>query len=272
MADLVTAAHARCADLRDTLARAVALGLGVPTVPLPEPEPSDAALLLAAAQAGDEDFDGETLDLADLIELHSQLGVDAVSAARRLSRYGFRVPDPATLPERPDDYPLLSRDDGEVVEARSLVALSESAARPVPELMDVLRRHGIRTELDVFLGFSDLPEGSAWNERPVPPGFALTVSDALGLALPDVLARIKEVGGTPPQLPDSIAPQDLGLLSVAPGPEETWWRSGARCALGHALRCAKLTGLTPAAVRERARAYGLECALIPPDGRFRGRY
>ncbi|MET8341622.1 wHTH domain-containing protein [Streptomyces microflavus] len=265
IADLVRAAHARRADLRDTLARAVALGLGLPTAPLPEPEPSDAALLLAAAQMEYEDFDGETLDLTDLIALHSELGVDAVSAARRLSRYGFRVPDPATLPERPDDYPLLSGNDGEVVETQSLVGLSESAARPVPELMDVLRRHGIRTELDVFLGFSDLPEGSAWSEGPVPPGFALTVSDALGLALPDVLARIKEAGGTPPQLPDTIAPQDLELLSITLSPEEKWWRSGARCALGHVLRCAQLTGLTPAAVRERAHAYGLECALIPPD-------
>ncbi|MEU3205708.1 hypothetical protein ABZ702_17875 [Streptomyces cyaneofuscatus] len=265
VADVVKVAHARRARLRDTLARAVALGLGVPTDPLPETEPSDAALLLAAAQVEHEDFDGETLDLKDLIELHSQLGVDAVSAARRLSRYGFRVPDPATLPERPDDYRLLSWDDEEVVETQSLVELSESAARPVPELMGVLRRHGIRTELDVFLGFSDLPEGSAWSEGPVPPGFALTVSDALGLTLPDVLARIKETGGTPPQLPDSIAPQDLDLLSVAPSPTGAWWRSGARGALGHVLRCAKLTGLTPAAVRERARAYGLECALIPPD-------
>ncbi|MET8495813.1 wHTH domain-containing protein [Streptomyces microflavus] len=265
IADLVMAAHTRCADLRDTLARAVALGLEVPTDPLPEIEQSDAALLLAAAQVEHEDFDGETLDLTDLIELHSQLGVDAVSAARRLSRYGFRVPDPATLPERPDDYRLLSGNDGEVVETQSLVGLSESAARPVPELMDVLRRHGIRTELDVFLGFSDLPEGSAWSEGPVPPGFALTVSDALGLALPDVLERIKEVGGTPPQLPDTIAPQDLELLSITLSPEEKWWRSGARCALGHVLRCAKLTDLTPAAVRERAHAYGLECPPIPPD-------
>ncbi|WP_432148446.1 HD domain-containing protein [Streptomyces sp. bgisy029] len=265
IADLVRAAHTRRAGLRDTLARAVALGLGVPTDPLPEIEQSDSALLLAAAQLEDKDFDGETLDLADLIKLHSELGVDAVSAARRLSRYGFHVPDPATLPERPDDYRVLSWDDGEVVGTLSLVGLSESAARPVPELMDVLRRHGKRTELDVFLGFTDLPEGSVWSEGPVPPGFALTVSDALGLAHPDVLERIKEVGGTPPQLPDTIAPQDLDLLSIAPIPEQNWWRSGARGTLGHVLRCAKLTGLTPAAVRERAHAYGLECARIPPD-------
>ncbi|MFE3718855.1 wHTH domain-containing protein [Streptomyces cyaneofuscatus] len=265
VADVVQSAHTRRADLRDTLARAVALGLSVPAVSLPEPEPSDAALLVAATQVREMDFDGETLDVTDLVQLHSQLGVDAVSAAHRLSQYGFRVPDPVTLPERPHDYPLVLWNAGDVVEAQSLIRLSESAARPVREVMDVLRRQGVRTELDVFLGLSDLPEGSAWSDGPVPPGFALAVSSALNLDIPDVLARIEETGGTPPQLPDLIVPQDLDLLSRDPSAQGKWWRSGARGALGHVLLCAKLTGLTPAAVRERAHAYGLECAPLPPD-------
>lgn len=264
VADVVKSAHARGGGLRDTLARAVALGLGVPADPLPEADPSDRTLLRAAALSTWK-FDGRTLDATDLIELHSRLGVDAVSAARRLFRYGFRVPDPGTIPESPDDYPLLLGNSGDLVGARSLMSLSESAGRPVREVMDVLRRHGKRTELDVLLGLSELPEGTAWSEGPVPPGFALAVSAALDLELPDVLARISKTGCIPPRLPDSIAPQDLDLLSRDPGTGGDWWRSGARGALGHVLSCAKLTGLPPAAVRERAHAYGLECAPIPPD-------
>ncbi|MGC4908720.1 HD domain-containing protein [Streptomyces cyaneofuscatus] len=265
VADVVKSALGRRGGLRETLERAVALGLGVPAVSIPEPEPSDAALLLAASQKQGEDFDGETLDLTDLIQLHEQFGVDVVVAARRLSRYGFRVPDPATLPERPDDYPLLRWIGEGVVGAQKLIELSESSGRPVREVMDVLRRHGMRTELDVFLGLSDLPEGEAWSDGPVPPGFALAASVALDLEPPEVLARISKTGRIPPRLPDSIASKDLELLSRAPTAGEDWWRSGARGPLGHVLRCAKLTGLPPAGVRERARAYGLECAPVPAD-------
>lgn len=68
--------------------------------------------------------------------------------------------------------------------------------------MHVLRRHGTRTELDVLLGLSDRPEGEAWSEGSfppgsLPPGFALAVSVALDLELPEVLARISKTGCIP---------------------------------------------------------------------------
>ncbi|WP_420034316.1 hypothetical protein ACN2WE_18875 [Streptomyces sp. cg28] len=264
VADVVKSAHARGGSLRDALARAVALGLNPPAHPLPEPDRSDVPLVRAATEVRDWEFDGQTLRATDLIRLHSLLGIDAVSAARRLSRYGFCVPDPATLPEDPSDYPLLKGTSDEVTDVRLLTKCSESAARPVREVMDVLHRLGRRTELDVFLGFTDLPEGKAWSERPVPPGFVLAVSAALDLAIPDVLARIEETGFIPPSLPDSMPEQDLVLLSRAPDGKGGWWRSGRRGSLGHILDCAKAAKLTPAAVRERVLAYGLECVPIPP--------
>ncbi|WP_053200890.1 HD domain-containing protein [Streptomyces viridochromogenes] len=224
-----------------------------------------------------------------LLKAHHALGISVSEAACRMKTFGFEVPEDACLLDTQDketlrllsrnlngDWPWLT--PAEPVAIGQVLAAAAELGWPVPEVTSRLRSHGLEVNLDpAHEPRADdlLSQGAQWGwnirdltgmtEETVPPGAVADVAVQHDVPLAEISRRIAAVGLTPPPaLPDRADSSDLVFLRVDADEDSPWLSAGAEVPLLHVAHASGVTGLPPAAVASRLRAYG----LVPPDAPF----
>ncbi|WP_340377306.1 hypothetical protein U5640_21000 [Streptomyces sp. SS7] len=230
----------------------------------------------------------ETVPPGHLVRAHLRLGIAVDTAAMWLRRFGLTVLDVPTtgappadrlrlLSNGPDSDRLLA--PAMPVPVRHVLAVAAEWNRPVPEIARELRAHGFHIEArPVLEQVTDdvLAKSKEWGwnrhdwerlcgEEIVPPGLLVHAALRRGESLADTARLVSSLGLTPPTpLPDRAEDTDIRALTGSVASGRRWIGAGSRVSPLHVAEVALETGLSPAAVADRLRAYG----LLPPDAPF----
>jgi len=225
-----------------------------------------------------------------LVNAHFVLDISVNEAAHRMWACGFTVPDQGTIPENPNELTLRllsSRLDGEWpwLDPSELVTLGQvlqaavELQLPVQEVTQELRAYGYLVEIDPsheVRGDDLLRQGAEWSwniedlgglkdGETIPPGILVRTSVELGIPLQEIARRIEGLGFAPPSdLPGHADDRDRVVLSADAEGDAPWLTVHTEASLIHLVKAALGTGLSPSAVANRIRAYG----LTPPDCPF----
>ncbi|MFF3328844.1 hypothetical protein ACFYWX_04665 [Streptomyces sp. NPDC002888] len=224
-----------------------------------------------------------------LLKARRELGIDLGTAVQWMTWFGFTVPAAETLVEAADETTLRlvshhmkgkdPLDPAEPVPAGHVLHAAAELKRPVPDVACELRALGFRLALapdreqqaDGFLrqstewGWGSPDWRSLSEEKPVPPGVLARVSSSHGVPLHEMARCVEALGfRTPSALPRRTDEMDVLILSAGLNGEAPWIEADVPMALPHVARASLTTGLPPAEVASRLRAYGLE----PPDTSF----
>ncbi len=224
-----------------------------------------------------------------LLKAHHVLGISVAEAAYRMRTFGFEVPEDSCLLDTPDkgtlkllsqqlnsDWPWLS--PAKPVVTGEVLARAARLGRPVAEISEELRRHGLNVDLDpahepLLDGLISLGRAWSWNighlrtmtEETVPPGALAHAAVQRNAPLQEISQQVEALGFTAPApLPDYAEGDDLVILRLDAEESGPWLNSGAEVSLRHVAQASSRSGLPPAAVAARLRAYG----VIPPDAPF----
>ncbi|KUO08047.1 hypothetical protein [Streptomyces sp. DSM 15324] len=230
----------------------------------------------------------ETVPPGHLVKAHLRLGIAIETATTWLRRFGLTVLDAPTTDTPPaDTLRLLSHGPASLgllspaqpVTVQHVFTVAAEWDRPVPEVARELRAHGFRIAAHPVLDqLTDdvLEKSQEWGwgrndwkrlcgEEIVPPGLLVHAALRRGESLADTALLVSSLGLTPPApLPECVEDTDVRVLAALRG-EDLWWlKANSRVSPLHLAQAALGTGLPPAAVADRLRAYG----LLPPDARL----
>jgi hypothetical protein len=215
-----------------------------------------------------------------LLKAHLLLGVPVSEAAGRLAALGFTVP-PDMPTETPEDWVvrLLSDelageapwlDPGQPVRAGHVLRAVAELDLPFPEVVGRLEAYGYRVDLGTLdrravpellrqvaeWGWSTAETGRLGAGEPVPAFLTARAVVASGLAPREIVRRLQTWGLDAGSLPEHVEETDLTILGNM--------AAGHRAVpLAWVARQAFATGLPPAAVAARLRAYGLDAPAAP---------
>ncbi|MFI1707898.1 wHTH domain-containing protein [Streptomyces griseoruber] len=232
----------------------------------------------------------ETVAPGHLVKAHLRLGIAVDTAAQWLRRFGLTVLDVPTTDTPPADTLRLLSNGPDTerplapslpVPVRHVFAVAAEWDRPVPEVTRELRAHGFRIAgHPVLEQLTDdvLAKSREWgwersdwevlcHEETVPPGLLVLAARRRGEPLADTAHLVSSLGLTPPApLPEHAEDTDMSVLTapVREGGRRRWLGANSRVSPRHVAEVALETGLSPAAVASRLRAYG----LLPPDAPF----
>ncbi|WP_329383474.1 wHTH domain-containing protein [Streptomyces sp. NBC_01716] len=248
--------------------------------PLPDAvEPDDAALIMSVESTyglTPVDVD-KTVPLRQIIESAARAARSPADVARRMGAYGFQVGTGVRpLPESADprDVALIrtSRRGGwldwdDEVSAQHVLGVAQELACSPRVAAERLTELGLRLPYtpepadERILRIRDTASHrwiGRWTAAPV--GHVLAVARDTGRSREDILARLGELGCQPPDgnVPDSPEADDLVILSENLDGRAPWLWNNTVVGLQvrHILRAARITGRTPASVRERLTALG----------------
>ncbi|MFE1356938.1 hypothetical protein ACFW6T_33745, partial [Kitasatospora phosalacinea] len=294
---LLAAAVVTERSARAVAERLAALGYRVPDpAALPDVRPEDGDRTLVSR---DLDGVGPWLDPAEPTRrghvLAAAVATDrsARAVAERLRTLGYRVPDPATLPDvRPEepDLELIGRsidgvgqwdDPVEPVEAAYVLETSLATGQPAADIARRLAELGYRVpdrarwpdplteDGDRILLSRGLDGEAPWLDaaEPVPPGHLLAAAATTGRPPATLAAHLGELGY---QVPDQARWADFGpedgdlvLLSRDLDGAFPWLDRAEAVTVAHVLAAAVATGRSARAVAERLDALG-----HPPPSRM----
>ncbi|MBB5119744.1 HD domain-containing protein [Streptomyces eurocidicus] len=218
-----------------------------------------------------------------LVNAHFVLDISVSDAAHRMRVFGFSVPEVDRLPQTPEvrTLRLLSvelngkrpwLDPTRPVTIGQVLLAATELAQPVQEVVRELRSYGFRVEVGAAherLADDLIRQGTEWGWEPadwrdlegakaVPPGVLASTSARLGIPLHKVASRLQKLGlGIPAPLPEQTDDADPLILSSDACGGRPWLPVGAEISLRHIAQAAVETGLPPAEVVSRLRAYGL---------------
>ncbi|MFC9128749.1 hypothetical protein ACFT4A_18125 [Streptomyces sp. NPDC057099] len=276
-------------SLGEAARRMRAFGL---TVPEPDPSAEDvderALVLLSNNLNGRSPWLGVRRPVAPghLLKAHRELGIGLGTAVQWLRWFGFTVTADTSLLEAADDrtlrlvsHHLRGKDPLDPEEPVPLGHVLHAAAeleRTVPDVARDLRALGFRPELapareeqaDDFLrrstewGWGAREWRSLGEKDAIPPGVLARVSSARGVPPSDMARCIEALGlPTPAALPNRARDTDVVILSAHANAKAPWIPADDSVTIHQVARASIETGLPPAEVASRLRAYG----LVPPD-------
>ncbi|MFJ4538812.1 hypothetical protein ACIP39_23055 [Streptomyces tibetensis] len=221
-----------------------------------------------------------------LLKARRDLGVDLGTAVQWLRWFGFTVTADGSLLEGTADTTLrlvsdrlrgdVPLDPAKPVPLGHVLCAAAELERPVPSVAGDLRALGFLPELaptdeeraDAFLRRSrEWGWGAGeWQhlreEAAIPPGVLARASAAQDVPLHEMTRCIEALGlPVPSALPHRANDTDVTILSVNADGRAPWIRADDAVTVRQVARAALESGLRPAEVAARLRAYGLE----PPD-------
>lgn len=259
---------------------------------LPTPGPADAAAQVDPTGVAMLDQDnrahgggwwqpGEVVPPGHVLKAALLLNVGVDEAVGRMRAFGFDVQVGVMPMEAPEDWvvKLLSRDlDGErpwlglraTVRAGHVLSGVTKCRRTFGEVVEVLRAYGFDVELgslDEEAAAELLRQGEEWGwdadaaelldvGKPVPPGLLARAALTSDVPLSDVARRLAGFGFPVGAHPEHADPTDTAILS-ADVHGRSWHACGEEIDLTTLVVAAHRSGLAPAAVAARLRAYGL---------------
>ncbi|MFH8500342.1 wHTH domain-containing protein [Streptomyces coeruleorubidus] len=223
----------------------------------------------------------EPVQPGHLLKAALVLNISADEAARRMRAFGFTVSHEGMPTDTPEEWvvSLLSRDlDGESpwldlsepVTAGHVLSAVRRFHRPFGEVVEVLRAYGFHPEvgaLDEQSAEELLRQAEEWGwganaaqyldvGQPVPPGFLASAALVSDVPLHDIARRIAEFGFSVGAHPERAEPTDPAILGFD-AQEPQWREADDTVGLASLADAAHTSGLPPAAVADRLRAYGL---------------
>ncbi|MFJ3796393.1 hypothetical protein ACIPSJ_08895 [Streptomyces sp. NPDC090088] len=215
-----------------------------------------------------------------LLKAHLVLNIGIDEALDRLAACGFVTPGDRMPTETPEDWvvSLLSRDltaqqpwlplNEPVAMGHVLRSVAETG-QSFQEVVDTLLSYGYHPEvgeLDEQTAQELLRRGVEWGwstdrlshihaKKPVPLGLLAEAAIASGSGLRAVARPLEKLGLSVGTLPEED-PMDTRILSAG-WPDGAVYRTGDEIPLAHLAEAAHATGLPPAVVASRFRAYGL---------------
>ncbi|MEU1181278.1 hypothetical protein ABZ464_27255 [Streptomyces sp. NPDC005820] len=278
-------------SVSEAVERLEAFGLVFPDVhPRTEDADEQVLRLLSATLNGTAPWlaPGKPVPPGHLIKAHLELGMDIDTAALWLRRFGLTV-----LETKATDTPLaqtlrlLSHDaDGDrlldpadAVPVQHVFTVAAELDRSLPDVAQELRAHGFdiasRPVLD-RLTDDMLRESADWGwtrddwvrlcgDEIVPPGLLVRAARRRGGSLTETALIIRALGLTPPAtLPERADDEDEIIFRGSLGEPARWLTAGSHVSAYHLARASLATGLSPATVASRLRAYG----VLTPDAPF----
>ncbi|GAA2764047.1 hypothetical protein GCM10010103_30880 [Streptomyces paradoxus] len=224
-----------------------------------------------------------------LLKACRDAGIDLGTAVQWLRWFGFTVTADAPLLEARAERTLRLVSDrlqGEApldpekpVPLGHVLHAAAELQRPVSHIVRELRALGFHPELvpageeqaDHFLqrsrewGWGSREWHSLREETAIPPGVLARVSAAQGVPLHEMSRGVEALGlPTPSALPPMANDTDVVILSARADARPPWIRADDVVTAHQVVRAALESGLRPAEVADRLRAYG----LVPPDVSF----
>ncbi|MCX4763780.1 hypothetical protein OG562_22995 [Streptomyces sp. NBC_01275] len=231
----------------------------------------------------------EPVSPVHLYKAYSRLDIGIGDAIGRLTALGFSIHGRDALKDDPNDSTVRLFTDGletmwlpsltTPVSAANVFRAAVELDRPVTEVVQEIRAHDLLVDIDPVherLPLDVLRDSEAWGlsieewgdlceSRKIPPGLLAHTALLQGVSLEEAARRFRALGfETPSALPVDTDPTDLAILSIALRGNAPWCETDRPVSILHVARASLRTGIPPAAVTSRLRAYGLE----PPDTPF----